>query len=175
MSEVNDKNTPETSGQEGKNQEEVLKYTEKDLEKAVNSRLTRERNKFSDYDDLKKQVSEYEALKTKVGEYQAKITKMDDLEATLKTAFDDMLDQIPEDKRSLIPDGLSLKDKISYIRTNRSHLIDNKSLSSKAPNVPEVPKTETVSKGAGQFGGYSSYIEWQMKDPKGYEKANRGW
>ena len=27
-------------------------------------------------------------------------------------------------------------------------------------------------KGTGEFGGYSSYVEWAEKDPKGYEKAN---
>ena len=28
------------------------------------------------------------------------------------------------------------------------------------------------TKGTGEFGGYSSYVEWAEKDPKGYEKAN---
>ena len=28
------------------------------------------------------------------------------------------------------------------------------------------------TKGTGDFGGYSSYVEWAEKDPNGYEKAN---
>ena len=33
-------------------------------------------------------------------------------------------------------------------------------------------RTANSTKGTGEFGGFSSYVEWAEKDPEGYKKAN---
>ena len=39
-------------------------------------------------------------------------------------------------------------------------------------NAPSTSSARATSGNAGDMGGYSSYVEWATKDPKGYEKAN---
>ena len=39
-------------------------------------------------------------------------------------------------------------------------------------NAPSTSTARATSGSAGEFGGYSSYVEWASKDPKGYEEAN---
>ena len=164
MSEEN--KNPETP-QETK-PEDSVKYTQKDLDSAVESRLSRERAKYADYEDLKKQVGEVTALKSKVSNYEA---KLNEVEGTLNEAYNDMLESIPESKRTLIPDSLPIKEKISYIKTNRSHLVDAQAQTKPNTTVPEVPKQP--QKTSNEFGGYSSMAEWSIKDPIAYRKATK--
>jgi len=158
--------TPQASPTPSDSEDNAPKFSQKDLDKAVEARLAREKAK---YNDLKTQAQEYSSLKSKVGEYEAKLAKFSEIEETLNLAYNDMLESIPEDKRSLIPDSLSTKEKISYIKTNKNHLIGVNT--NPKPIVPEVPKQPQNS--PNNFGGYSSAAEWSIKDPIGYRKASK--
>ena len=174
MSENTENKNPETPQDNPTpldSEDNALKFSQKDLDKAVEARLAREKAKYHDYNDLKKQADEYSALKSKVGEYEAKIAKFGDIEGTLNEAYNDMLESIPEDKRTLIPESLSIKEKISYIKTNRNHLVNANAPLKPANTVPEVPKQQ--QKTTNEFGGYSSMAEWSIKDPIAYRKATR--
>ena len=39
-------------------------------------------------------------------------------------------------------------------------------------NAPSTSSARAATGKAGDFGGYSSYVEWASKDPDGYQKAN---
>ena len=39
-------------------------------------------------------------------------------------------------------------------------------------NAPSTSTARATTGKAGDFGGYSSYVEWAEKDPKGYQEAN---
>ena len=39
-------------------------------------------------------------------------------------------------------------------------------------NVPSTSQARATTGKVGEFGGYSSYVEWATKDPDGYQKAN---
>lgn len=75
-----------------------------------------------------------------------------------KTA--NLIELIPEDKREFA-DGMPFKKLEKYAN------------SFSTPNT-NAQKTNTQRPGntGGDFGGYSSYVEWAQKDPEGYKKAN---
>ena len=73
-----------------------------------------------------------------------------------------VMETITNDDDKLIAEGLSL-DKLEMFanRVTQTNTLGT-------PN--QRPANST--KGTGDFGGYSSYVEWATKDPKGYEEAN---
>ena len=73
-----------------------------------------------------------------------------------------IMDTIVNDEDKAIAEGLSL-DKLE--------LFANRVSQTKAVGTPNQ-RPANSTKGTGDFGGYSSFIEWAEKDPEGYKKAN---
>ena len=72
------------------------------------------------------------------------------------------MDTIVNDEDKAIAEGLSL-DKLE--------LFANRVSQTNAVGTPNQ-RPANSTKGTGDFGGYSSFIEWAEKDPEGYKKAN---
>lgn len=52
----------------GDNYEEAQAFSQHDLEEIIDKRLGRERNKYSDYEDLKKQIESYQSMQSEFDE-----------------------------------------------------------------------------------------------------------
>ena len=73
-----------------------------------------------------------------------------------------LMETLTEDTDKSIAEGLSLDKLELYVgKVNKT--------SSLPTNTNRAANNQPV----GDFGGYSSYVEWATKDPKGYEKANQ--
>ena len=104
--------------------------------------------------------------KTLLGEANAKIEKLSTV-ANEYTEYKSnkraiIMETITNDNDKLIADGLSL-DKLEMFanRVTQTNTVGT-------PN--QRPANSTT--GTGEFGGYSSYVEWAEKDPEGYKKQN---
>ena len=112
--------------------------------------------------DLEKQ-GEY---KTLLDEANAKIDKLSGVAeeyTTYKTnKRASLMETITNDEDKSIAEDLSLAKLEKFAsRVGQTNTVGT-------PN--QRPANST--KGTGEFGGYSSYIEWAEKDPEGYKKAN---
>ena len=142
-------------------------FTQEQVNSIVEGRLAKEKEKYADYDALKTKATEYESLNQKHAELK---TQAESLESSLKNVYEDMIASVPEDKKSLIPDQLSLNDKISYVIKNKSSLI-----SAAQTPPPQTPPKPEEGKGDGGLyvGKYSTLWEFQKHDLKGYLEYRR--
>lgn len=140
---------------------EETTFTQDEVNSIVTGRLKKEREKYSDYDSLKTQASELEEIKIKYDDLTAKDKVNED---TLGEVYTSLTEGIEEDKKSLIPDQLSLVEKIKYVSRN------NKVFATKV--IVKTPEPEDKSKGeAGLYGGkYKTVQDWAQHDPVGYLK-----
>ena len=72
-----------------------------------------------------------------------------------------LMEQITEDSDKSIAESLPLEKLELYV-----------SKVNKASSLPTNTSRAGSQKPQGDFGGYSSYVEWATKDPDGYEKEN---
>jgi len=93
-----------------------------------------EANRLKEQGDYKKL---YETQEADLARAKAGAAKADSLETTLKTVLDAQVAEIPEARRSLIPEELTTQQKLDWIAKNRAVLL--------APVPPDL--------GAGRFGG----------------------
>lgn len=71
----------------GDNYEETQAFSQHDLEEIIDKRLGRERNKYSDYEDLKKQIEDFNTLQSEFDEkLNAAKKENDDLAKQLEQA-----------------------------------------------------------------------------------------
>ena len=145
---------------------EVIAQKNKALEQANNYKS--QLDKFTaDAETARQQELEKQGeYKTLLGEANAKIEKLSTV-ANEYTEYKSnkrasIMESITDDNDKLIADGLSL-DKLEMFanRVTQTNTVGT-------PN--QRPANST--KGTGEFGGFSSFVEWAQKDPKGYEEAN---
>ena len=72
-----------------------------------------------------------------------------------------IMETITNDDDKAIAEGLSL---------NKLEMFANRV--TQTPKSVNTPNQRPANTPTGEYGGYSSYAEWAMKDPKGYEQAN---
>ena len=144
---------------------EVIAQKNKALEQANNYKS--QLDKFTaDAETARQQELEKQGeYKTLLGEANAKIDKLSTV-ANEYTEYKSnkrasIMESITDDNDKLIADGLSL-DKLEMFanRVTQTNTIGT-------PN--QRPANST--KGTGEFGGYSSWAEFAMKDPIGADKA----
>tara|TARA_Y100000593_G_scaffold50076_1_gene94394 strand:+ start:246 stop:830 length:585 start_codon:yes stop_codon:yes gene_type:complete len=112
--------------------------------------------------DLEKQ-GEYKTLLDEANAEIKRLSKVDKEYSEYKTnKRASIMETIVNDEDKAIAEGLSL-DKLEMFakRVTQTNTVGT-------PN--QRPANST--KGTGDFGGYSSYVEWASKDPEGYKKAN---
>ena len=68
-------------------------------------------------------LSAFDKLKEENDKLRLSSARADTLSETIKNQVDSMIAEIPEDKRSLIPEGMSPDQKLAYINTNKVHLM----------------------------------------------------
>ena len=106
-----------------------------------------------------KQKEEYKTLAEK---YEAQVNELNPFKEKYETLVDQrkskLLERLPEDKRETFKnkDLDVLEFMVSELKTK----------------APEPSARNLVGTKNTEFGGYSSYVEWATKDPKGYEQAN---
>lgn len=165
-----EQNTPDASGKSGNEgvnsapNPEVKTFTQEEVNQIVQSRLAKEKDKYKDYDSLKSQVAEYEKTKEQLSRLENEANNYNKL---LEEVYESLILEVAEDKRTLIPEELSLADKIKYISKNKSILTH-------LP-APATPPREPNPKGEpGLIGGkYTSLLEFATKDPKSYYEARK--
>jgi hypothetical protein len=172
MSTENNSGTPDTAGNSGNNgdnsapNKEVKTFTQDEVNQIVSGRLSKEKEKYADYDTLKTKASEVTTLQEKLTSLETEKVTFD---STLKDVYDSLIQSVDDSKKSLIPDQLSLADKIKYINLNRSTLLPAQVINSQTPPKPEGEKGE-----GGLFGGkYKTIGEYASADPKGYIAARK--
>ncbi|BDQ01944.1 MAG: hypothetical protein KatS3mg036_0498 [Ignavibacterium sp.] len=162
--------TPDAKGNSGKDGDdsapknpEEKTFTQDEVNQIIQARLAKEKDKYKDYESLKSQIAELEQLKEKSSKLESETSN---LNSVLQEVYDSLVQSVDEDKRTLIPEQLSLADKIKYINSNRATLLTPQ---------PKTPPKEPNPKGEpGLFGGkYSTLVEFASKDPKGYYEARK--
>lgn len=122
-----------------------------ELEAKINSF---EEQRLKEKEDFK---ALYEKVSIENDQNKAKAKQWSEYEALKR---EELLSNIPEEERGDF-EGVKLKSLENII----SKMTSQKTLN--PDHVSNAPK-----QGAGEFGGYESYAEWAMKDPKGYESSN---
>ena len=116
--------------------------------------------KINSFEDQRlKEKEDFKALYEKVSvendQNKAKANQWTDYETDRRK---ELLSSVPEDERGDY-DGVQLK--------SLERLISKVT----APKTLNPEHISNAPKGVGDFGGYSSKMEWVNKDPEGYEKA----
>ncbi len=119
---------------------------------AVNEKELIEQNKYKELYD--KSLADLEAYKLEV---EPAVSSKDKHDTWLLGEKTKLLEQLAEDKRELF-NGLELEQLRAVVsEANKG-----------TPGVNHSPDVKTQTK---KYGGYSSYIEFAQKDPKGYVDA----
>lgn len=153
------KNVEEGANSTPNKTEDDKKFTQEDVNSIVAGRLAKEKEKYQDYDSLKTEVSELREVKTKYTELEKSSQIHLD---TLSEVYTGLTSDLDDEKKNLIPEELSLTDKIKYINKNRKTF--------QIKQVIQTPPKEETPKGeAGLYGGkYKTLQDWAQNDPKGY-------
>ena len=127
---------------------------------SAEARVAELETKINSFEDQRlKEKEDFKALYEKVSiendQNKAKAKQWSEYE-TLKR--EELLSNIPEEERGDF-EGVKLKSLENII---------SKMTSPKTLNPEHI---SNAPKGVGEFGGYSSKMEWVNKDPEGYEKA----
>ena len=113
----------------------------------------------------KKELEKQGEYKTILDEQEKKMAKLQadsDAWNTYKTnKRASIMETITNDDDKAIAEGLSL---------NKLEMFANRV--TQTPKSVNTPNQRPANTPTGEYGGYSSYAEWAMKDPKGYEQAN---
>ena len=145
---------------------EVIAQKNKALEQA--NEYKAQLDKFTSEQETarQKELEKQGEYKTLLGEANSKIEKLSTI-ANEYTEYKSnkrasIMETITSDDDKLIAEGLPL-DKLEMFanRVTQTNTVGT-------PN--QRPANST--KGTGEFGGFSSYVEWAQKDPEGYEKSN---
>jgi len=104
---------------------------ERDANKAAAERLSAiEKENQSRLETQLKEQGKYKELAeeraNKIAELQPTADKLEAAQATLKLVLAAQIEQIPEDKRSLVPNKLSTEDQLEWISQNRALLSKSK-------------------------------------------------
>jgi hypothetical protein len=154
--ESTDKNSDSSSTDKNKGEKT---FTQAEVDKIVQTRVS----KYKDYDEIKTQASEYEKAKTKYDKIE---NENKEIKTAISETLNALLEQIPNDKLSLIPDDFSDSGKIKYINKNRSQLLGAKTT---PVNIPEKDTHQREEQGK-ILGKYDSLQEAADNDPRGYLK-----
>ena len=155
-------NNDQESPSEPNYKQEMMKYkSQRNEEREENTLLKAEKEKgrqkiMEEQGLLKELVAE---LKSTNEKQAVKLARADKMEAQLKV---DIIKSITSDDKKR--EELATKD-VDTLR-----FIQNE-LSSKIVN-PQESLGSVRAGNKGDFGGYSSFVEWATKDPKGYEQEN---
>ena len=118
-------------------------------------------NKTKQDEELAKQ-GEYKQLldntKKELEGFKTKAEQWDSYQTNRRTS---LMEKLTDDSDKDIAEGLSLDKLEKYV---------DKVV---VKNVPSTSQARAGSAKAGEFGGYSSYVEWATKDPEGYKNANQ--
>ena len=107
-----------------------------------------------------KKNQKYEDLYNETNSKFIKVQEQNEvLNNDLSAIREGLVNQVPEDRR-YITDGMSMGNLQKFVQDEQMVVNSNKTTSARAG--------ETVK---GEFGGYSSWQEFAMRDPKGAEKA----
>ena len=161
------------------NQESVTQNVESEgkmfSQEELNSIIKKRLEKFSDYEDLLKyketseaeKLTEVEKLQKQIAELQPYKEKVESANSILESLYESELEQIPEDKRGLIPQQFTTSEKLEYIQTNKQFLTNGK------PNIktPSESQRGTETDSDLIFGKWVSVQEFAEKDPKGFGKV----
>jgi len=141
--------------------EDNKRFTQEEVNSIVAGRLAKEKEKYHDYDAIKNELNELREVKNKYTELE-KSSKIH-LD-TLTEVYAGITAELDDEKKSLIPEELSLTEKIRYINKNRKTF--------QVRQVINTPPKEDTSKGeAGLFGGkYRTMQEYAQNDPVNYLK-----
>ena len=145
---------------------EVIAQKNKALDQVNEYKTKLEKHEANQEAARQKQLEEQVQFQTLLEEEKAKNAKLTTI-ANEYTEYKSnkraiIMETITNDNDKLIADGLSL-DKLEMFanRVTQTNTVGT-------PN--QRPANST--KGTGEFGGYSSYVEWAEKDPEGYKKQN---
>ena len=107
-----------------------------------------------------KKNQEFEALYNETNSKFAKVQEQNEvLNNDLSAIREGLVNQVPEDRR-YITDGMSMGNLQKFVQEEQVVANSNKTSSARAGETAK-----------GEFGGYSSWQEFAMKDPKGAGKA----
>ena len=146
--------------------DEVVAQKHKFQDEATSYKAKYEELQAKQEDARKKELEKQGEYRTLLEEANAKIEKLSgvaqeytDYKANKRNTI---METITNDDDRMIAEGLSL-DKLEVFakRVTQTNAVGT-------PNQ----RPANSNKGTGDFGGFSSYQEWAIKDPIGYEKAN---
>ena len=109
-----------------------------------------------------KKNSEFETLYKETDAMNKKLTEQN--EVFKKREQEDrerMIEKVPEEQR-VFTEGMSNSVLAQYIEQNQT-----------SANAGKTDPSRAGTTAKGDFGGYSSKMEWVNKDPEGYEKAKK--
>ena len=159
--------TVQTSG--GKNWKS-LHENEVDYNKKLRSKNQDLETKLETFE--KEKAATRQKKMEEAGEYQSIIKERDTAIEKLQVRVKEQ-DSLSEIRKNSILETWSDADKESFGHLPLNEIENlSKRLNTQSSNVPNVPEGRDAK--LGDFGGYSSAMEWVTKDPESYEKAKKG-
>ena len=151
-------------------------FDQGDVDRIVEQRLARERSKYE------RELADAEKAKADIAALNDKLKTLETLSATaaekdklIEEVHAGLLNEIPEDLRSLVPSELPKESQIRYITKNKARLFNGAATKEEAvskPNSPPDGTPRTVATGA-LPGGYRTVSEFALKDPKAFTEWDR--
>lgn len=158
--------------------EKTLTLTQAELDAKIETRLSRDRaargQELADAQaKLAKIEKDYSTASEKISTLEKETATAAEYKKTLEEVHAGLLAEIPEGKRGLVPDKLSIEEQVRYIQKNKVSLMES-SPAQQPLLKPQSPPENKLQAAPAQFEappGYTSLAEWAARDPKGYAEA----
>ena len=164
-------NTGDTSQGGG---EKIITMTQREFDEKLQERLARDRRARGE--EIKTAEEKAAEMKAKLEEATKTIETLKQTSATveevdkvLKEVHAGLLEGIPEEKRTLVPESLSLAEQVKFINRNKAHLFSEE-MPVKFPKTPDSDRITPEGKASDIPGGYQNVVEFAKSDPMGYAK-----
>jgi len=139
-------------------------FTQEQLNDIVEGRLARQRQEFEkryvDYDSYKSSHEQLNSFKSELDSLKNSSAKANE---SLQLVHDNLMAQISDEKKSLIPESLNVPDKIIYIQKNSKHLL-SQTIQGQTP----PPEDKTIGDPGLIMGKYKDSMDFAQADPKGF-------
>lgn len=98
-----------------------------------------------------------------IADLKPKAQRAETLEKVLKQSVESLIEQIPEEKRGLVPQSLPIEAQLEYINTNREALLG-------PTQLKNVGISSAASTGADDVTDSTIFTKAQIEDPEFYRK-----
>jgi hypothetical protein len=95
--------------------EEKKMFSQEALDAIVESRLSREKAKYVDFENYKKSHEQLQLMLPKIGEYESKLAESNIYKSTVEQILQEKISSLTDEQKALVPEQFNPLEKLNYV------------------------------------------------------------